>query len=273
MLHFVLDYDCLFSFVVHLSVCPMVFHYAMDCTHCRVDTIRALDETCGRYVKNRTAFVVHSTLLLYYYSRDSKLSFLLRPLVFYVSKLKPPTEEEREQKREQERQNRRELLGATIAENRIKKEKAAKLRDMKKYMFGKFITRVPVLKEDRYRDVPLPGSSATPYKHALLPLSEVAMQEAGYRKTRIPGQHLTGDMIPKLETDFAKTEAPIGQATACPKKVDKTGPGGAGIGATGVESTALAYAKIGSLLFCAAAISWFVVPLFANLTEKALQKM
>lgn len=200
--------------------------------------------------------------------------FCLSPPVFYVSKIKPPTEEEKEQRREQERQNRRELLGATIAEKRIKKEKAAKLRDMKKYMFGKFITRVPVLKEDRYRDVPLPGSSATPYKQELLPLSELAMQEAGYRRTRIPGQHLTGDMIPKLETDLAsKTEAPIGQATAYPGKVDKTGPGGAGMAAAGVESTAQAYAKIGSLLFCAAIISWFVVPLFANLTEKALQKM
>lgn len=194
--------------------------------------------------------------------------------MFYVSKLKPLTEEEKEQKREQERQQRKDQLTSTLTAHRIKKEKAAKLRDMKKYMFGKFITRVPVLKEDRYRDMPLPGSSATPYKHELLPLSEVAMQEAGYRKTRIPGQNLTGDMIPKLEMDFAgKTEAPIGQATAYPRKVDKTGPGGSGMAAAGVESTVQAYAKIGSILFAAAIISWFAVPLFANLTEKALQKM
>ena len=64
------------------------------------------------------------------------------------------------------------------------------------------------------------------------------------------------------------TEAPVGQATARPKLVDKKGPGGDV--KSGHESTAVAYAKIGSLVFTAAVISWFIVPIFSALTEKAL---
>jgi hypothetical protein len=64
------------------------------------------------------------------------------------------------------------------------------------------------------------------------------------------------------------TEAPIGQATAYPKLVDKDGPGGSV--KTAPESTAEAYAKIGSLFVAAALVTLFGVPLLAAVTEKAL---
>ena len=187
--------------------------------------------------------------------------------IYVVKAKKPLTPEEQAKKREAERLKRKEATSALLAEARIKRENAAKLKAMKKYLFGKFITKVPVLKEDRYRDTPLPDSTATPYKPELLPLSEIAMQEAGYNRKRIPGQHLVGDMIPRVE-DVGFTEAPTGQATAHPRLVDKSGPGGA-VG-TGPVSDVQAYAKIGSVVVGAAVVSWCVVPVFSALTEQAL---
>lgn len=187
--------------------------------------------------------------------------------VFYVQKLKPLSEEELETKKEADRQKRKEATSVLRSEARIKRENASKLKAMKKYMFGKFITRVPVLKEDRYRDVPLPDSTAVPYRPELLPLSEVAMQEAGYNRKRVPGQHLVGDMIPKAES-VGFTEAPVGQATAHPRLVDKSGPGGAVGG--GPESNIQAYTKIGSVVVAAAVVSWCIVPVFSSLTEQVL---
>ena len=71
---------------------------------------------------------------------------------------------------------------------------------MKKYMFGKFGIKVPVLKEDRWSDRPLPESSATPYSAKSLSLAELAMQEAGYNRTRMPGQNLVGNMVPTVSS-------------------------------------------------------------------------
>ena len=119
--------------------------------------------------------------------------------VFYLSQIQPLSEEEESEKREQERMRRQLASSAALTDARIKRETAVKLKAMKKYMFGRFITRVPVLKEDRYRDLPLPESTAVPFNANKMTLAELAMHEAGYRKTRLPGQHLAGVMIPKVE--------------------------------------------------------------------------
>lgn len=187
--------------------------------------------------------------------------------IYYVQKQEPLSLEDQAKQREAARQKRKEATSALLSEARIRRENAAKLKAMKTFMFGKFITRVPVLKEDRYRDTPLPDSTAVPYKAEKLPLAEVAMQEAGYNRKRIPGQHLVGDMIPRVE-DVGFTEAPTGQATARPGLVDKSGPGG-GL-STGPETDIQAYAKIGSVVVGAAVVSWCVVPVFSALTEQAL---
>eukprot|EP00523_Entomoneis_sp_CCMP467_P008491 CAMPEP_0168738488 /NCGR_PEP_ID=MMETSP0724-20121128/10959_1 /TAXON_ID=265536 /ORGANISM="Amphiprora sp., Strain CCMP467" /LENGTH=1081 /DNA_ID=CAMNT_0008785833 /DNA_START=7 /DNA_END=3252 /DNA_ORIENTATION=+ len=181
--------------------------------------------------------------------------------IFYVSKLDDYTEEELMQQRLESRKKRRLATATALAEARIKREDAMKLKAMKAYYFGKYITRVPVLKEDRYVDTPCLESHALPFKPDPLPLSELAMQEAGYHRTRIPGQHLVGSMIPQIET-VSFTEAPVGQALRRPNLVDKD--------IAGPESTTAAYAKIGSLVVCASVISWFAVPFFSSLTQHLL---
>jgi hypothetical protein len=122
--------------------------------------------------------------------------------IYFYSKIRPLSDDELEEREELQKIQRQELTSKAASENRIKRENAAKLRDMKKYMFGKFISRVPTIKADRYRDVPLPESQAVPYKPKPLSLAQLAMKEAGYKRTRLPGQHLEGDMIPRYVSLF-----------------------------------------------------------------------
>lgn len=79
--------------------------------------------------------------------------------------------------------------------------------DIKMWMFGEHTCRVNVLKMDRYYDLPLPKSSVTSYTPKLKSLGEVAMQEAGYRRDRIDGQQLVGEMIP--QASFLKKGAVV----------------------------------------------------------------
>ena len=185
--------------------------------------------------------------------------------IFYVSKLENLTEEERDKQKLANRLKRQLETEDARSDARIKREKATKLKAMKTYMFGKYIARIPVLKEDRFKDIPLAESYAVPYKPTPLPLSEIAMQEAGYHRTRLPGQHLVGDMIPRME-DVGFTDAPIGQAIKQRNLVDRDAP--AGLIGFGPESTTKAYIKLGSLVLVSAIISWFTVPLFSGLIDK-----
>jgi len=118
--------------------------------------------------------------------------------VFYYSKIKPLTKEEQEEKEREAEKLRRLRRKDKVREVRIQKEDASKLKAMKKIMFGKFVTQVPVLKQDRHQDFPLSESSAVPYKPKPHTLAELAMKEAGYHRTRLPGQHLVGEMIPRV---------------------------------------------------------------------------
>ena len=120
--------------------------------------------------------------------------------VYYWSKLKPLSQSEREEKLRVEREKHRKRFSAALSAARVKQEEIVKLKVMKKYLFGKFIVRVPVLKEDRYRDSPLPESMAVPYVHDRRPLAELAMDDVGYHKIRLPGQHLEGHMIPRVSS-------------------------------------------------------------------------
>jgi hypothetical protein len=63
------------------------------------------------------------------------------------------------------------------------------------------------------------------------------------------------------------TEAPIGQATAHPALLDQEGLGSF----LKPDSTAAAYAKIGSLVAAAGVLTWFGVPLLGAATEYALK--
>ncbi|KAG7350839.1 C2 domain containing protein [Nitzschia inconspicua] len=181
--------------------------------------------------------------------------------IFYLSKIKPETEEER-QLREQAEKLKRKLATTEAARHaREVREDATKMKVMKKYMFGKFAMRIPILKQDRYADVPLPESWATPYKEKEFSLAELAMQEAGYNCTKVPGQTLVGDMIPYIAGD-AFTAAPIGKATAHPEKLAKGVPGANATKAT--DTTAEAYMKIGAVVVVAVVVSYVGTPMIAS---------
>jgi len=164
--------------------------------------------------------------------------------VYYVSKIVPLSAEEEAAKREQAREARLKTFSKARSAARVRRENAAKLKAMKKYLFGKFIIRVPILKEDRYRDIPLPESTAKPYKPNPKAMSEVAMEEAGYNRIRRPGQHLEGDMIPRGEKNNW-TQSPKGLATT--KETPAT--------------DSAAYAKVGGLVVAAGVLTWVGVPL------------
>ena len=179
--------------------------------------------------------------------------------VFYVSKLKPLTEEELDKQEHEAKKLRKERTKEAALQARIAREDAKKLKDMKKYMFGKFIMHVSVLKLDRFRDIPLPQSEAKPYEQKALPMSELAMKEAGKDRTRIPGQQLIGDMIPMLDTSGIN-DAPTGQPTGEKALLDKSSPGAK----VEKDSTANAVAKISGVVAAAAVVTWFGVPLMIS---------
>ena len=75
--------------------------------------------------------------------------------------------------------------------NRTKKERAIKLKSMKKYLYGKYLVNVPRFSVDGRPAIPLPESSARPVENE--EYKEVEILDRKY------GQHLTGDMIPTRE--------------------------------------------------------------------------
>ena len=82
----------------------------------------------------------------------------------------------------------------TLLEMRVKNEYAYKLRDFRQYFFGKFLTKVHILKFDRYIDTPLSTSSAKPWVGG----SHLRMDEDAKYQPRESGQELLGLMIPHL---------------------------------------------------------------------------
>eukprot|EP00934_Nitzschia_sp_Nitz4_P004679 Nitzschia sp. Nitz4//scaffold48_size128905//13659//18448//NITZ4_003579-RA/size128905-augustus-gene-0.100-mRNA-1//-1//CDS//3329552919//4669//frame0 len=184
--------------------------------------------------------------------------------VYYVSTLKPETDEERTAREELERLERKAVTDEAAKAARLVREEAAKMKEMKRIMFGKFAMKVPILKQDRFTDIPLPESSAKPYEQKALSLAELAMQEAGYNRTRLPGQTLVGDMIPTIEAD-GFTRAPTGKATASPEKMTTSTRA-----KPEAKTTNAAYAQIGSIVVVAGVLTFFGVPLLASVAEKAV---
>jgi len=167
----------------------------------------------------------------------------------------------REETAEEKKENtnrRQQWLNEKKLEAQTKREKAAKLRDFKEYMFGEHICRVNILKKDRYYDLPLPTSSANAYYPKAKSLGELAMQEAGYRRTRVNGQQLVGEMIPQI-IETPSTEAPTGKPTKTTDLLEKGSPA---LFYDSNDSYSAAAIKVGSIVVGAGAITWFGVPLF-----------
>jgi len=220
--------------------------------------------------------------------------------IYFYSKLETLSDEDYEKRMELQRLHRFELTSKAVKAERIKRENLAKMRGMKKFMFGKYISRVRILTADRHRDIPLPNSQAAPFVPKPMPLAMQAMREAGYGRTRLPGQNLKGDMIlvslavvvaclitfplhflvfsyalfyfflQKVEP-VPFTDAPVGRATAKPELLDKAGPGGSAPVVS--ESDAMVYAKLGFVVAAAGIVTWVGVPLLSRATEVALRSI
>jgi hypothetical protein len=105
--------------------------------------------------------------------------------IFYVSKIAKEGEDAAEVFKKLA-EAKLEVVGTARDTMMRKKEEITKLRVMKRFMFGKFVTRVPRLKEYRYPDIPRAESSATPVRS----YCPVAISK------KLSGQTLVGDMIP-----------------------------------------------------------------------------
>jgi hypothetical protein len=90
----------------------------------------------------------------------------------------------------------------TIRDARIKKEDEVKLIEMKKYRFGKFMIRIPLLKVERCLDFPLIQSYSYPEDVEKPRSSERGVKESEEERVRVPGQHLVGHMIPHVMRHF-----------------------------------------------------------------------
>jgi hypothetical protein len=123
--------------------------------------------------------------------------------IYYWTPMENMTDEEIASQKMKTKRLKQKFLAEAIEKARIERERAVKLKAMKQFLFGKFIMKVPVLKEDRWTDLPLPESFAVPYAPKRLALAELAMKEAGYHRIRVPGQHLEGDMIPSVSLGFS----------------------------------------------------------------------
>jgi hypothetical protein len=130
--------------------------------------------------------------------------------IIYFAKLdSSDSEKERKNKLQFEREKK---LKQHKKETQLKREKASKLRDFKQYMFGEHICRVNILKKDRYYDIPLlETSSATPYttKDMRKSLGTLVIEEAGFGVSRVEGQQLEGDMIPKVRLSIGSIKCLI----------------------------------------------------------------
>lgn len=108
--------------------------------------------------------------------------------IFYVRKWENLSAEERKAGLQMSFQERYNLILEQSLRIKFNRERALKLQVVKKYMFGKFLMRVPIFKEELVWDDPLPASTATPHDESLA--------EPIFVSQRKWGQQLKGDMIP-----------------------------------------------------------------------------
>ena len=110
--------------------------------------------------------------------------------IFYYKKMKAATDEE---ERESLLSQYRAKLSQARANDELaftRTEDAAKLKVVKKILYGKWIAKVPVINPERYLALPLHKSYAEPY--------EPAEDSTRSLPLRIAGQGLAGDMIPRV---------------------------------------------------------------------------
>mmetsp|Transcript_45291 Transcript_45291/g.54934 ORF Transcript_45291/g.54934 Transcript_45291/m.54934 type:complete len:584 (+) Transcript_45291:1572-3323(+) len=176
--------------------------------------------------------------------------------IFYYRKLEQLTDEELQAQIEQNKNRQAEAYRLIAKQARIDKENAKKVKAMKKYLFGRFISEVPILKTDRFRDTPLPDSTATPHRPRKFTVAELAMYEAGTNRIKIPGQSLKGDMIPMTEEN-SFTDAPQGQVVKHASVLQIRGSKTDGVGN---DTNSSPTGQISSIILVSVMLTWFGVP-------------
>eukprot|EP00980_Cylindrotheca_fusiformis_P028588 scaffold22613_cov126-Cylindrotheca_fusiformis.AAC.8 len=111
--------------------------------------------------------------------------------IFYYSKLKEATDEEEAAKLKAYYESLKETAKKNAVLARIRTEEAVKQKSVKEILFGRFVERVPVIKCERFIDMPLHRSSSKPYQ---------APSGAAPTIQFIGGQSLVGTMIPELKS-------------------------------------------------------------------------
>jgi hypothetical protein len=114
---------------------------------------------------------------------------------YYVRERPDMTDEEREAEIRRRIDLKYESVTRAAFDFQVKKERAIKLRSMKRYLYGKFIVRVPAFNTDKYVDSPLPESFAKPVSTKTAPMVNITGRKYG--------QILKGDMIPMRELQQA----------------------------------------------------------------------
>lgn len=110
--------------------------------------------------------------------------------VFYYSKLKVATEEEEAQAMVDYYKQLKEAAKDKAELARILTEEAVKQKSVKEILFGHFVERVPVIKCERFIDLPLHSS----YSQKYVPPAEKPSV------THLGGQGLVGTMIPEIRS-------------------------------------------------------------------------
>jgi hypothetical protein len=110
--------------------------------------------------------------------------------MFWYSKLEELTAEQRRQQIRDALTAQLDAAKAVAAAARVQREDAVKLKDIKQALYGKFITKVPILRFERFPDIPLHASTAKPY--------DASETRGRAIPDRVAGQQLVGTMIPRI---------------------------------------------------------------------------
>jgi len=110
--------------------------------------------------------------------------------IFYYSKLKEATEEEEAKKLSEYYEQLKKAAEENAKFARIRTEEAVKQKSVKEILFGPYVERVPVIKCERFIDLPLHNSHSKKY---VAPAKEPKV-------TYLGGQGLVGTMIPELRS-------------------------------------------------------------------------
>lgn len=92
--------------------------------------------------------------------------------MFYFSKMDDLTPMQRREQMKKDFATELETARGYAAIARIQREDAAKMKAVKQELYGKFITRVPVLRMERFPDFPLHTSTAKPCEPRPLPVPD-----------------------------------------------------------------------------------------------------